>query len=90
MKTVIAFLVIVFLVFSFLKFYFNRKWKLFYTAFGSDTYFMVAAKLNAAGVKFKTNTPVNLRTDARFKDFTQYDILVKEEDEHRAQAALRS
>ncbi|MEH7084567.1 hypothetical protein V7139_17770 [Neobacillus drentensis] len=90
MKTAIASLVIVFLVFSFLKFYFNRKWKLFYTAFGSDNYFMVVAKLNAAGVKFKTNTLVNLRSDARFKDFTQYDIFVKEEDEHRAQAALRS
>ena len=90
MKTVIVSLVIVFLVFSFLKFYLNRKWRLIYTAFGSDNYFRVVGKLNAAGIKYKTNTPVNLRDDIRFKDFTQYDILVREEDELRAQAALRS
>jgi hypothetical protein len=88
MKTVIIILVVFALLFSLLQHYFNRKWQLFYTAFGYDQYFMIIAKLNAAGVKFKTKSPVSTRGDARFKDQTQYDIFVKKEEEHKAHAAL--
>jgi len=89
MKTVIISLVIIFLLIWLLQHYFNRKWKPFYTAFGHDNYFMIIAKLNAAGVKYKTKSPVSTRGDARFIDQTQYDIFVKEEEEHKAHAALQ-
>jgi hypothetical protein len=49
---------------------------------------MIIAKLNAAGVKYKTKSPVSTRGDARFNDQTQYDIFVKKEEEHMAHAAL--
>lgn len=88
MTTVIIILVVFSLLISLLQLYFNRKWLLFYTAFGYDQYFMIIAKLNAAGVKYKTKSPVSTRGDARFKDQTQYDIFVKKEEEHKAHAAL--
>lgn len=89
METVIISLVVFALLISLLQLYFNRKWLLFYTAFGYDQYFMIIAKLNAAGVKYKTKSPVSTRGDARFKDQTQYDIFVKKEEEHKAHAALQ-
>jgi hypothetical protein len=88
MKTVIIILVVFSLLISLLQLFFNRKWLLFYTAFGHDNYFMIIAKLNAAGVKYKTKSPVSTRGDARFNDQTQYDIFVKKEEEHMAHAAL--
>jgi len=87
-KTVIIILVFCALFVSLLQLFFNRKWQLFYTAFGHDDYFMIIAKLKAAGIKYKSKTPVNFRGDTRFKDDTQYDIFVKKEEEHRAQAAI--
>lgn len=89
MTTVIIILVVFSLLISLLQLYFNRKWLLFYTAFGYDQYFMIIAKLNAAGVKYKTKSTVSTRSDARFKDQTQYDIFVKKEEEHKAHAALQ-
>lgn len=89
MKTVIIILVVFALLISLLQLYFKRKWLLFFTAFGYDQYFMIIAKLNAAGVKYKTKSPVSTRGDARFKDQTQYDIFVKKEEEYKAHAALQ-
>ena len=89
MKTVIIILILCALVVSLLQLYFNRKWLLFYTAFGYDQYFMIIAKLNAAGVKYKTKSPVSTRGDERFKDQTQYDIFVIKDEEHKAHAALQ-
>ncbi|MBT2725712.1 hypothetical protein J7E63_02015 [Bacillus sp. ISL-75] len=90
MKTVIIILVLFFLFISLLQLYINRKWQLVYTAFGHDQYFMIIAKLNAAGVKYKIKTPVNFHNDGGFKDQTQYDIFVKKDEEHRAHAALQN
>jgi hypothetical protein len=89
MWSVIIILVLFYLLFSLLQHYFNRKWQLLYTAFGYDHYFTIIAKLNAAGVKYKTKSPVSTRGDARFNDQTQYDIFVKKEEEHKAHAALQ-
>jgi hypothetical protein len=66
----------------------NRNWKLLYTAFGSENYFKVIGKLKSAGIKHKTKSRVNLGHENNFKDFTQYDIYVKKEDEHKTQTAL--
>jgi hypothetical protein len=90
LKTVIIIVVLCYLLFSLLQLYFNRKWQLVYTAFGHDQYFLIIAKLNAAGVKYKIKSPVNFRNDAGFKDQTQYDIFVKKDEEHRAHAALQN
>lgn len=89
MTTTIIILAAIFLLYSVLKLYSNRKWTLFYTAFGHENYYKIVAKLNNAGVKYKTSTPVNFRGDAGFKDQTQYDIFVKKEEEHIAHSALQ-
>jgi hypothetical protein len=89
MKTAIIILVVFYLLYFLLQLYIDRKWVLFYTAFGHDNYYEIIAKLNSAGVKYKIKTPVNSRGDARFKDETQYDIFVKKEHEHLAHAAMQ-
>ncbi|MGG4267905.1 hypothetical protein [Peribacillus simplex] len=67
-----------------------KYWTCIYTAFGSDNYFKVIAKLENEGIPFKTKTPMNLDS----KDFqnrhktTQYDVFVKKEYEQIAQRAV--
>jgi hypothetical protein len=70
----------------------NRKWKLFYTAFGYEKYFCVVSELKAADVKYRTNTPIgSIRNrELVINDFTQYDIYVKKDDEGRAAKALKN
>jgi len=82
LKTVIFFLLIIFLFYRLLQLYLSRNWVLFYTAFGHDNYFKIITKLNNAGVKYRTKTPVSTRgNDLRFMDQTQYDIFVKKDEE---------
>ena len=91
MKTAIIVLVGIYLIYSLLQHYFNRKWVLLNTAFGYENYFKIIAKLQNAGVKYKTKTPVDTRgSDNRFKDQTQYDIFVKKDEEHIAHAAVQN
>jgi protein associated with RNAse G/E len=69
---------------SFIKMYVNRKWKLFYTAFGQENYFKIVSKLKANGVNYKVEIPSRFNFNRSFNDNTQYDIYVKKEDVYRA------
>jgi hypothetical protein len=69
---------------SFIKMYLNRKWKLFYTAFGQENYFKVVSELKANGVNYKVEIPSRLNLYRSFNDNTQYDIYVKKDEVHRA------
>jgi hypothetical protein len=79
----IAFAFIVIVVTVWPKF---RKWKKVYTVFGYEQYFHVVGKLKAAGISYKSKTPFDARKKHPFpvKDTTQYDIYVKNEQEHLA------
>jgi hypothetical protein len=74
---------------SFIKMYLNRKWKLFYTAFGQENYFKVVSELKANGVNYKVEIPSRLNYYRSFNDNTQYDIYVKKEDAHLAANAMQ-
>lgn len=74
---------------TFLKLVLNRKWKLFYTALGSEEYFRIVGKLKNEGVKYKVETPVTAMRVGRYRDDSQYEIYVKEEYESKAHAAIR-
>lgn len=83
-------LIIIALISSLIQYLSNRKWTLIYTAYGSENYFGVIEKLKTAGVHFKSKSPINLRSnETRSKDYTQYDIYVKKEEEHLAYEALQ-
>lgn len=78
---------------SLFQFLFSRHKCLIYTAMGSQDYFRVAYKLEAAGVSFRTKTFDNMRHFQSYfprEDNTQYDIYVAKEDEHNAQIAIHS
>ncbi|HEY9577810.1 MAG TPA: hypothetical protein VIR64_09065 [Pseudobacillus sp.] len=84
MKMLIAILIVAFA----LNFIRNRKWKLLRTVHGHESYYAVVGKLRNHGVPYKIRTPITFGGRS-FHDNTQYDIYVKEEDEHMAVAALR-
>jgi hypothetical protein len=90
MYKAVILLALLYLIISLLRYYLNRKWLLIYTAFGYENYFKEIAKLQNAGVKYKSKTPYNIRGEAGLKDITQYNIYVKKEDEHLAHQALES
>lgn len=79
---------------SMLQWLFSRKKSLIYTAFGSENYFRVVYKLQAAGVSFRTRTPTLHRQHTNGFPFLprtdniQYDIYVAKEDEYKAQMAI--
>jgi hypothetical protein len=89
---IIISIMILFTIITLLRLLSNRKWKLFYTAFGYDKYFSVVSALKAANVKFKTNTPIgSIRNrELVINDYTQYDIYVTKDDECRAAKALKN
>ncbi len=76
---------------SLIQKYRYRNWTLIYTAFGQENYFKVISKLNSGGLKFKVKIPVQSlgARERPIVDNTQYDIYVKNEEAHRAGAALR-
>lgn len=67
-----------------------KYWTCIYTAFGTDNYFKVVAKLESEGIQFKTKTPMNLGSESfqNRHETTQYDVFVKKEQEHIGQRAL--
>lgn len=74
-------------LYSFIQLYLNRKWKLIYTAFGYQNYFIIIGKLKKNGIEYKTKLPINLRS-RQFDENTQYDIYVKNDSEHLALQSL--
>ncbi|GED69334.1 hypothetical protein BRE01_30360 [Brevibacillus reuszeri] len=81
---------------SFFHALFSKYKCLIYTAFGHEKYLQIVHKLRAAGVQFRTRTysqesnQLGSQTFGFFprNDFTQYDIYVKKEDEHKALMAI--
>ncbi|GED33577.1 hypothetical protein P9761_06805 [Brevibacillus centrosporus] len=78
---------------SLFQFLFSRHKSLIYTAFGSQDYFRVIYRLEAAGVSFRTRTHQDPRHHTgsfsfSTRDFTQYDIYVTKADEYKAQMAI--
>ena len=63
-----------------------------YTAFGHEQYYKVINNLQKHGVSYETVTirNPNMNNFARNNDLTQYEIYVKEEDQHKAQQAIHS
>ena len=82
-------------IYSLLEHFSNRKWTLVYTAIGREKYFRVISRLAAAGIKYKTITPIGT---GRIRDInitgrdseghTQYDIYVKRGEEGKVAKAL--
>lgn len=77
---------------SFLKIFrsiFPKK-KLIYTAFGNEEYFRIVGRLKSFGVKYSTKTNIDFTRSRNITTsrFTQYDIYVREEDEHKAIEAI--
>jgi hypothetical protein len=64
------------LLITLIQLFLDRKWELYYIAYGYEDYFKVISKLKEDGIKYKVKLPLNLRFD-RFKDNTQYDIYIK-------------
>ncbi|MFP3392703.1 hypothetical protein [Brevibacillus sp. SIMBA_040] len=83
---------------SFFHALFSKYKCLIYTAFGHEKYLQIVHKLRAAGVQFRTRTysqQGNQFGSPVFglfprNDFTQYDIYVKKDDEHKAQMAIHA
>lgn len=75
---------------------FSRHKSLIYTAIGSPEYIRVVYKLEAAGVSFRTRAYHDHQQHSGSfsipskKDYTQYDIYVAKEDEHKAQVAIHA
>jgi hypothetical protein len=66
---------------------------LIYTALNHDDYFKVTGRLHSTGIKYNAKVRMNSgqHTSSSFStahDYTQYDIYVSKEDEHRAQHAI--
>lgn len=84
-----------------IRYLFMERKHLAYTAFGQDMYFKACHKLDQHGVNYdvarKSMTSLfdtsgqTAIPSTRNQDIanTQYDFYVKQEDEHRAQGALR-
>ncbi|WP_088068208.1 hypothetical protein [Gottfriedia luciferensis] len=81
------YLIVIIILFTFIQFNLNRKWKLIYTAFGYQNYFLIIGKLRKEGIQYKTKLPMNLRSRV-FNENTQYDIYVKKDVEHEALQSL--
>lgn len=91
MYTTIAILASVFIIIELIRTLSNRNWQLIYSAYGNEEYFTIIAKLRAQGIKYKIKSPFrgfDNRID-RFKDYTQYDIYVKKDEEHKAVKAIQ-
>lgn len=70
---------------------FSKYKLLVYTAFGHEEYFRIAARLDAHGVRFRTEGHDNSHRGMGFSprvNNPQYDIYVAKEDEHKAIAAI--
>lgn len=76
---------------------FSRRKCLIYTAFGHEDYLRIAYRLKANGVRFRTRSHA-LHNDSGHhhfgffskNDYTQYDIYVTKEDEHKAHMAIHA
>jgi len=90
MIKIITAIIVLFIIYSFYKWYSNRNWKLFYTVFGYEKYYQIVSILKGHGIKCKTHTPIGTikKREIISNDFTQYDIYIKKEDEHKAIQAL--
>lgn len=77
---------------SLFRMLFSKHKHLVYTAFGHDKYFNIVSKLKAGGVSYRTEMErnPNSQTVIGNNDYTQYDIYVKEEDQHKAQHAIHT
>jgi hypothetical protein len=61
----------IFLVFSIISMFVNRKWTLYTTAIGYKNYFDIINRLQQAGIKYKTKTPLGAyRNRDTFGDYT--------------------
>ncbi|PGS56827.1 hypothetical protein [Bacillus sp. AFS041924] len=87
MLYVAIYVITIIVLYSFIQLYLNRKWKLIYTAFGYQNYFIIIGKLKKNGIEYKTKLPINLRS-RQFDENTQYDIYVKNDSEHLALQSL--
>lgn len=90
MYIMIGLIVFLFISISIIRTLYYRNWKLIYSAYGSEEYFRIIAKLKTEGIKFRISSPYrgfDTRID-RFKDNTQYEIYVKKDQEHLAVKAL--
>ncbi|MEH7452647.1 hypothetical protein [Gottfriedia acidiceleris] len=74
-------------LYSFIQLYLNRKWKLIYTTYGYQNYFMIIGKLKKNGIEYKTKSQMNF-SGRRFNENTQYYIYVKKDLEHLALQSL--
>ncbi|WCN38635.1 hypothetical protein [Aneurinibacillus uraniidurans] len=68
---------------------------LVYTALNHDDYFKIVARLKSAGISYAVKTPSNsgYPTPSGYStshDYTQYDIYVKKENQHKAQQAIHN
>lgn len=64
-----------------------------YTAFGNEAYFQAVGKLRSHGVPFRARSHPDTHASNQYfprTELVQFDIYVKLEDEHRAQAAIHS
>ncbi|GEN34093.1 MULTISPECIES: hypothetical protein [Aneurinibacillus] len=66
---------------------------LVYTAFNNNDYFKATSRLRAAGIKYDIKIRLNSGYPSpsgysTSHDYTQYDIYVKKEEEHKAQRAI--
>ncbi|MFB7139407.1 hypothetical protein ACFCYN_07135 [Gottfriedia sp. NPDC056225] len=88
MLFLVIYLFIIIVLYSFIQLYLIRKWKLIYTTFGYQNYFLIIGKLKKNGIEYKTKVPMNLRNRRQFDENTQYDIYVKKDSEHEALQSL--
>lgn len=74
----------------FIRLLFSKYKYLLYTAFGNEAYIKIASRLKTAGIKFQTQIVRNPNTYQTIghNDKAQYDIYVKEEDQHKAQEVI--
>lgn len=85
---------------NFFQALFSKYKCLIYTAFGHEEYLRIVYKLKAGDVRFRTKAhtldqQINHLGSPTFgffpkKDYTQYDIYVAKEDEHKAQQVIHA
>ncbi|MFF2879244.1 hypothetical protein ACFVR2_23420 [Gottfriedia sp. NPDC057991] len=87
MLFLVIYVIIMIVLYGFIQLYLNQKWKLIYTTYGYQNYFMIIGKLKKNGIEYKTKLPMNF-SGRRFNENTQYDIYVKKDLEHLALQSL--
>lgn len=85
MSIFVAFLVLfvpILLIYGIINFFSFKNWTSVFIALDDEQYFRAAAKLNQAGIHYKTKSPINLNTTPMFggNRQRQYEIFVKKED----------